>query len=775
MAASDNVTPAASFTIYDLPPEIITHILARLDHGDYRACRAAARLWRVCSPSAYARRVLGAPYPPCPRDLGLAGDAMAIRGLLALGRLDVASCAWMPFTAAWHGHLDLLTVLHEADAPGFDRDVMDYAAGFGRLDMVTFLHHNRRERCTTYAMNRAAAQGHIEVVDFLHRHRREGCTRKAMDYAAASGHLNVVIYLDRGRAEGCTVGAINRAAANGHHGVVAYLLAHRKEGASAAAMTAAAANGDMDMLRLLARWNQPCDYRAMNAAAANGHVAVLEYLDTALGLGCTAEALVTAAAARHFDVVVFLLDRRLNDCLDGLSAASHEALAAGRVDLFQRMRDLMSSAGSPCGTPLRHTPPTVFRAIAAGGHIDAFEALCQHDPRGFVKNAPIMMAAAVAHGHCEIVNRLLSMANLADSLGATKAQHKTEDAVVDAAGRGHSDIIALLHRAGAVPFICIKEAAIAAAASGHLNALKVTESLCRSPMDHYGAVETTARGGHVNVLAHLVTLDSDIGYRPVCAIANAAMRGAASSGRDDVIKWLVTHYGDHLAPRDPCALGMALARGHLSTLRLLCGMAPDDTNTTQRDSVRIADTPPQHAWDDAARSGHQRAIAYLCRKGVLPHDANAMAREAVRSGHLAVIKFAYHALSSFDPQRALAEARALSRHDIALWLSDALSWGVPRPRATSNLFVADWSSLRNDDLVLICERRRPGKTMMMLEIMNAINERRATATTPLLALSFLGPDGHNQRRNDDADADGDDQGSSRLRDDGQPLLYDEMD
>lgn len=765
-----------SCTINDLPPEIVAHILARLDHTDYRACRAAARLWRVCSPSAYARRVLDAPYPPCPRDLGLSGDAMAIRGLLALGRLDLDSCAWMPFMAVWHGHLDLLMVLHEAGAPGFDRDVMDYAAGFGRLDMVAFLHRNRREGCTTYAMNRAAAQGHIEVVDFLHRHRREGCTRRAMDYAAASGHLNVVVYLDRNRTEGCTVGAINRAAANGHHDVVAYLLAHRKEGASPAATTAAAANGDVDMLRLLTQWKQPFDYRAMNAAAANGHVVVLEYLDTALGLGCTAEALATAAAARHFDAVAFLLDRRLSDCFDGLSAASHEALAAGRVDMFQRMRDLMPSAGSQCGVLLCHTPPTVFRDIAAGGHIDAFEALCQHDPSGFVKNASSMIVAAVAHGHGEIVNRLLSMANLADSL------HMMEDAVVDAAGHGYSDVIALVHRAGAVSFFCLKRAAIAAAANGHLDALKMIESLCRGPIDHCEAAETAARGGHVSVLAHMLTLDSGIGYRPVRAIVNAAMRGAASGGHDDVISWLVTHYGDYLAPRAAvsaasCILGAALAQGHLSTLRLLHSVAPDDANRLQHDNVGIVDTPPQYAWNDAARRGHLRAITYLCRKGSLPHDANAMARAAIDGGHLDVVKFAYYTLSSFDPQRALAEARALSRHDIALWVSDALSWGVPRPRATSNPFVADWSSLcsgNDDNVIYLWGKRRTGKAVLMLDIMNAINERRATATTSLSALSFLGSDRHDQRHDADRDGDGDDH-RGHCPDDQQSSLYDETD
>lgn len=760
-------------TIDDMPSEIIAHILAQLDHADYRACRAAARLWRVCSPSAYARRVLDAPYPPCPRDLGLAGDAMAIRGLLTLGRLDPCSCAWMPFTAACHGHLDLLTVLHEAGALGFDRDVMDYAAGFGRLDMVAFLHHNRREGCTTYAMNRAAAQGHLAVVDFLHRHRREGCTKKAMDYAAASGHLDVVVYLDRNRAEGCSVGAVNRAATNGHRDVVAYLLAHRKEGASSAATAAAAANGDVDMLRLLTRWNQPFDCRAMNAAAANGHLAALEYLDATLGVGCTAGALVAAAAAGHSDVVVFLLDRCLGDCLDGLSAASHEALAAGRVDLFQRMRGLMSSAGPPCDTPpLRHTPSTVFRDIAVGGHFGALDALYQHDPCGLAKNASAMLAPAIAHGHSEIANRLLSMGTLADSLGTIKAQHVIEDAVVDAASRGFGNVIALVHRAGAASSLCLKRAAISAAANGHVDALAAIEGLLRrNPVDHDETSEAAARGGHVNVLAHIMHLDSGaIGHRPMRAVANAAVRGAASGGHDGVIKWLAERHGDHLMPHDPYALGAALAQGHVSTLRLLCGMAPDDANGLQQDNVRALDTPPQRAWDDAARAGHLGAIAYLCRKGVLPRDANAMARAAIDGGHLAVVRFAYHVLSPFDPQGVLAEARALSRYTIALWISDALSWGITRPPVPADLFATNLSSLCGNDIVCLWRKRRAGKTTLMMSILDAIKQRQEFDGTTVSLWQYPGTEGHD----DDADsADPGEEDHNGHRDDQQrpSLLY----
>nr|UDO47670.1 ankyrin repeat [Pandoravirus massiliensis] len=739
MTSSDGIAPAApTTTIGDLPCEIIAHILAWLDHADYRACRATARLWRVCTPAAYARRVLDAPCPPCPRDLVLSGDSMAIRGLLASGRLDSGSCAWMTFWAAWHGHLDLLMALHEFGVAGFDRDIMDRAAGFGRLDMVTFLHDNRREGCTTYAMNRAAAKGHLAVVDFLHRHRSEGCTRRAMDYAAASGHLDIVIYLNVNRSEGCTVGAINRAATNGHRDIVAYLLEHRQEGASPSAMAAAAANGDLDMLRLLIKWGQPCDHRAMDAAAANGRVAALEYLDSALGLGCTAEALVSAASARHFDAVTFLLDRRLGDIAAGLPAAAHEALAAGRVDLVQRIWGFVASTSlaREARAPV-HTPPAVFTGVAAGGHTDALNLLYWRDPYGFVKNADRMLAAAVAHGRRTVVDYLLSVGSFLGRFTAQKARRLVEQAVVDAAGRGHADATELLHRTIAVSSACLKKAAIAAATNGHLDTLKTINNLCHGEADDcHDVAEAAARGGHIGILACVMPPPgAEIRYGPMCTLAKLAVRAAASVGRDDVIEWLATRYLDCATPLCPKAIGAALAGGHVSTLRLLCGAGSSDVITDGHIGLhRIADAPSQSAWDHAARAGHLAAIAYLCKRGIIPRNTNVMAQAAIEGGHLNVVKFAYHALHSFDPQRALAEARAYSRHEIALWISDALSWGVPKARA--GLFRPDWPPLySDDDVVCVWRKRRPGKTVIMREILEIMNGQQAPAVMEATPLS----------------------------------------
>ncbi|KAF0690665.1 Aste57867_17971 [Aphanomyces stellatus] len=106
--------------------------------------------------------------------------------------------------AAAHGHLALLSFLHDHDA-----------AATAALDAWD-------SYCTTIALDEAAGNGHLACVQFLLTHRREGCTAYAMDNASTNGHLDVVVCLiDHGK--GGTFSALAGAAANGHNAIVAYL------------------------------------------------------------------------------------------------------------------------------------------------------------------------------------------------------------------------------------------------------------------------------------------------------------------------------------------------------------------------------------------------------------------------------------------------------------------------------------------------------------------------------------------------------------------------
>lgn len=464
--------PQACLTsLYDLPPEIINGITSLLGDVDFCACMTASRLWHAHLPADYARHIVASRSWSGPSDLMAVGNATAIRGLAALGRLDLSDYTEAPCLAAYRGHLGLLVALHEMAAPGFGRDVMDCAADGGHLDVIVFLHHHRREGCTTYAMNRAAARGHLAIVDFLHRHRTEGCTRRAMDYAAANGHLDVLIYLHERRTEGCSVGGVNRAAANGHLDVVAYLLRNRTEGSTAVALTVAAANGDVAMLRALTDEcpvRQPGDHRAMDAAAAKGHLGAVAYLNEKQTEGCTWRAIADAAEARHFDVVLFLLDHQLIHCAEGLQRAADAALAHGRIDVAQRITAQMLVPYIPSAT--------AFVGAARGGHISVLRMLTKDYPTPFERHANVMIPAAVAGGHVDAYSFCAEMVSSQCPLAhrLLVCEKDIIDGAIMAIVAGHTAMVAhigwVLHGA-TESHVC--EALVAAAATGNLATIKL--------------------------------------------------------------------------------------------------------------------------------------------------------------------------------------------------------------------------------------------------------------------------------------------------------------
>lgn len=207
---------------------------------------------------------------------------------------------WEMINTASHGHLDILTWLHENTQGGCTVDAMNMAAANGHLAVVQWLHANRTEGCTTEAMNYAAANGHLSVVQWLHHNRSEGCTIRAMTDAATNGHLNVVRWLHENRTEGCTAVAMDYAAANGHLDVVKYLHANRSEG---------------------------CTVFAMDGAAAHGHLEIVEWLHNNRAEGCTAAAIEKAAISGHLEIVKFLTTQRFLQC--GMGAV-HDAISKGQ-------------------------------------------------------------------------------------------------------------------------------------------------------------------------------------------------------------------------------------------------------------------------------------------------------------------------------------------------------------------------------------------------------------------------------------------------------------
>ncbi|AVK74776.1 Ankyrin repeat domain containing protein [Pandoravirus quercus] len=703
--------PQACLTsLYDLPPEIINGITSLLGNTDFCACIAASRLWRAHSPADYARRIVISRSWSGPSDLLDAGNATAIRGLVALGRLDLGDYTEAPCLAAYRGHLGLLVALHEMGAPGFDQGVMDCAADGGHLDVIVFLHHHRREGCTTYAMNRAAARGHLAIVDFLHRHRTEGCTRRAMDYAAANGHLDVLIYLHERRTEGCSVGGVNRAAANGHLDVVAYLLRNRREGSTAVALAAAAANGDVAMLRALTDEcpvRQPGDHRAMDAAAAKGHLGAVVYLDEKRTEGCTWRAIADAAEARHFDVVLFLLDHQSAHCAEGLQRAADAALAHGRIEVAQRITAQMQVPYVPS--------EAAFVGAARGRHIDVLRMLAKVYPTLFERHADDMIYAAVAGGCVDAYSFCVETASLtapADPASIERRERHTIDGAILAIAAGHTAMVAhigwVLH-AATESRVC--EALTAAAATGNLATIKLVmrHKSCRTDTRARMA-GAAAAAGHIDIVAWCMDKPTD--YMSLIDVIVASIRSAAGAGRDDVLDWLARRTGvdPHVWQRAH-PMGAALAGGHVSTLRLLrdpafgqrtgyhsCRHPPPGYvdipgSETARNAVGGPPDPWVDAWGQAARAGHLAAMRYIYAEGVRPGMCPMIMYEAIQGGHLGIVKFVYRTIPERDPHLAIKEANRHQQHAIVAWLTEAIRHDAYRPPAPPSPFA--WMSTRH--------------------------------------------------------------------------------
>ncbi|BCU03687.1 ankyrin repeat domain containing protein [Pandoravirus japonicus] len=724
--------------VQDLPPEIINAITGLLDDADFCACMTVSRMWRVHSPADYARRIVASRGWSGPSDLFDAGNATAVRGLVALGRLDLSDyCTSEPFWAASRGHLDLLVALHELGAPGFNADAMDFAAIHGHVDVVAYLHHHRREGCTAYAMDHAAAHGHLAVVDFLHRHRKEGCTRRAMDYAAANGHLEVVAYLHERRTEGCSVGAVNRAAANGHRDVVAYLLRERTEGSTPIALAAAAANGDVAMLRLLTvEPRQPGDHRAMDAAAANGHLDAVAYLDEKRSEGCTGRAIVGAARGGHFGVVLFLLDRRPIECAEGLRDAADALLGRGRTDIVRRIVAQLSAPIVPSAV--------AFVEAARGGHLHVLHRLRKSHPSLFERHADDMISAAIAAGRAGVYSFCI---------GATphpadpeRAQHREgrilEGAMAAMTARRTSVVLRVVEILAHARHLDKDDVLAAVGATGDLALVGAVMRHVRDGSPHVGVVtRAAAAAGHVDIIAWILGRERDSVVR--ASLAGEAIRAAGFAGRDDALEALARLPGvNEQAWRWSGAISAAHAGGHVSTLRLLRdptfgrrtgyhsrGRVHDPQAMGDRDGRDDAPRDPSFdAWRQAARRGHLGAMRHLCSEGVYPVDGLAVMIEAAEGGHLDVVKFVYREIAVRDPWTAVSRAFACQQNRVGAWLAQAIRHGAHSLPERQRRF--DWAAVCHSDVAMIVGKRATGKSAILRDLQRFLADAAPAIAPP---------------------------------------------
>ncbi|AVK76654.1 Ankyrin repeat domain containing protein [Pandoravirus neocaledonia] len=270
-------------SIRDLPPELLSAVLALVDDRDFVSCLKAARLFHLDESAAYEARV--ARWQGCVTavDFCRAGNIDALQRLWQRGAIESAHLKAMTETGvkndladviAWlcdhypecadmaaadfynlgarvlslliarypdavrkeahgivhygtyFGRLDVVVLMDRADLGGFDYHPMDVAAGHTRLDILVYLHRHRPNTATTDALAYAAANGDLAMVRFLCAHRDDGCYEMAIRWAAHGGHVEIMDLIRRRYPEiTCGNDALPLAAHHDHLDAVIWLHA----------------------------------------------------------------------------------------------------------------------------------------------------------------------------------------------------------------------------------------------------------------------------------------------------------------------------------------------------------------------------------------------------------------------------------------------------------------------------------------------------------------------------------------------------------------------
>lgn len=762
----------------DLADELVAHIIGYLEARDLHACLLSNPFWwRGIDPTSLARRIVEAPSWAGPRDLLEAGNAMAVCGLVAIGRLDLADFTWAPTHAASRGFMDLLVALHRLGAPGFGRATMDLAAGAGRLDIVRFLHAERTEGCSKRAMDFAAAGGHLAMVRFLHENRQEGCTSSALYRAAANGHADVVGFLVENRTETCFSGALCRALERGDARVAAALLQCPTDRWSdsfflgripyAAAMMADCPTDLDDIARRFLSFRP--SVQEHGTVSVDGQGQKREKRLERFKARC-ADAL---GKRGRFDALETLLRHDFVPAL--ASKAIEHAVAAGRCDVARHLYALgarpdvgAADAAATRGDmdSLRWILAGQFRdrvaccgragfvGAAQKGHLPIVSLLCARSPQTASSHAACMLDASLLGGRRLTAEWLLQRfgahvdgASLSGTrMGMALASKSMPTIVMWAAhiqrthavriGAHLDTIVAAVHHGtddvdqrrvvldamvgGDLVGACALSSVFATrVVRTHLKAIECWTGPRRSRA--YLDAHANAFAKHAGRVGHIEFLDwftcTAFGHRDVTRLLGDALVGAAKHGQTNVIMRV---FGYHRSLDSTSVINKArviekaVVGGNMETLRLLCDLWPDSNRVIS-----------QKAHSVAVSRRHIEALRYLYRRDMLPPVSYGAMARAIDMHHLPMVRLFYRARSYFDGEWALDHARLVRHQAIARWLAEAIKYGARRLPHPDDIVIRrfDCASVPSGSIVLMMGKRRTGKATALLNMMQRIGAK----------------------------------------------------
>ncbi|KAF0691595.1 Aste57867_17224 [Aphanomyces stellatus] len=229
-------------------------------------------------------------------------------------------------------------------------------------------------------------------------------------YVAYRGNLELLTLLREFKSSQWPTWAFENALRANACANAAYLYTHCPETHFEGMLDAAARAGILDMVHQMHADGFTCTTEAMDSAAAKGHFDIVEFLHTHRTEGCTAAAVTNAAAGGYLAVITYLtLHRHEGD----ISEALKQAVIHGHVDVVKFLL--------PFATTLAYCPSLDDAAI--NGHLAMVEYL---DTLGAAIHCSEEAATTAAiHGYNDVVRFLI--------------QHRTEGVSPNAAHRAFEE------------------------------------------------------------------------------------------------------------------------------------------------------------------------------------------------------------------------------------------------------------------------------------------------------------------------------------------------
>ncbi|AVK76394.1 Ankyrin repeat domain containing protein [Pandoravirus neocaledonia] len=338
-------------SVVDLPPEMMTLVLAHLDDRDFCAARAAHRSFRVDTADEIESRATKWRGCRTLADFGGRGNAEAVCLLLALGTLpprDVRACCG---TASFGGHLDVVRVLVRHVA--FDAKCASYDAARG--GHVHILEYARRDQWLDCQSAVAGAIRGDSVAAFVWACGVGGISPSVNSICAAlgDGSDDVLAHcLASGIGGPVFRGQLAVGAAGRFRGIIRPFVktltlllddSTLSEAQWAQVVDSVCRSSNTDAAEIVYRaWPQLFGSDAMTAAISAGESWMLQWLCNKGVRACSREALADAVSSGHDDTVRLACER---DIQTDRTAAICEAARGGNIALLDVLLDGQNESG----------------------------------------------------------------------------------------------------------------------------------------------------------------------------------------------------------------------------------------------------------------------------------------------------------------------------------------------------------------------------------------------------------------------------------------------